>query len=228
MTLAAKDAAAEQASALALPSAENEEVIKQPTSLLRRILPALLCVFTDYYGLSAMVPMMPFHLQDAAGLDNEAATMYFGIINSSQYAGVVVGCIFWGFASDRLGPMRSVQMTMIGDVVTFALTGITVQPGYLIVVRIAAGFFSPLVPGSCTAPRRSPHILCCLLRLSMLALPLMHGCNHRRIRPVRVPFASCLVLVRGMPGGRRRLCSELQLPRHPRRLWRRHGQRGVI
>ncbi len=150
MALAARDAAKEQGStALALASGRDEGPIRPPPSLARRIVPALLCVIADYYGLSAMVPMMPFHLQDAAGLNDADATVWFGVITSSQYAGVVLGCIFWGFASDRLGPMRSVQMTMVGNVATFALTGITVEPSYLLIVRIFAGFFSPAVPGLC-------------------------------------------------------------------------------
>ena len=115
-------------------------------SSLLPIVPALLCVFADFYGLSAIMPMIPFHLQDTSGLSIDEATLWFGFISSAQYGGVILGCIFWGLASDAFSPMRSVQITIAGDVVIFAASGFASTPAALLGVRVAAGFFSPLVP----------------------------------------------------------------------------------
>lgn len=116
-------------------------------SLVRRVLPAALCSFADFFGLSAVVPLIPFHLS-GDGAELEAAVQWSGAINSIQYVGVVLGCIFWGYTSDRIGAMRTLRITIVGDVIFFAATTAVTKPQPLLVVRVLAGFFSPLVPAA--------------------------------------------------------------------------------
>ena len=111
-------------------------------------IPAAFCSFADFFGLSALVPLIPFHLQDSSSSDDDAVASWAGAINSVQYVGVVFGCIFWGIVSDRFGAMRALQITMIGDVVFFAVSGAVTEPQSLMYVRVLAGFFSPLVPAA--------------------------------------------------------------------------------
>jgi len=105
---------------------------------------AVLCVFADYVGLSVLGPALPFYLADV-GLDDDAVVMWTGAIFSAQFAAVVIGNLAWGFFGDRLGSKRALQLAMVGDVVTFAITPFVRDPALLLVVRVFAGLSTPLV-----------------------------------------------------------------------------------
>jgi len=114
--------------------------------VLIEILPAVVCTVVDLYGLSTMVPLIPFHLGDTSNMRDDEIESWSGAINSAQQLGVVFGCIVLGYACDRFGALNALRVTMVGDAIFFALTGFTTSPQLLIVVRLVAGFFSPLVP----------------------------------------------------------------------------------
>ena len=92
------------------------------------ILPATMCSFADIYGLSVILPLIPFHLEVDDGMGDVDTTWWTGAINSIQNLGVVLGCLIWGVASDRLGTLRALQLTMAGDVLLFALSSVIVSP----------------------------------------------------------------------------------------------------
>jgi MFS family permease len=58
---------------------------------------------------------------------------------------VVIGNLAWGFVGDRLGSKRALQLAVVGDVVTFAITPFVRDPVLLLVVRVFAGLSTPLV-----------------------------------------------------------------------------------
>ncbi len=78
-----------------------------PPRPLCAVMPAVLCSFADYYGLSAIVPLIPFHLEVDGGMSDASAAEWAGAINSVQYVGVIIGCVGWGVASDRLGALQA-------------------------------------------------------------------------------------------------------------------------
>ena len=106
------------------------------------ISPCLLCVLGDYVGLSAIMPVLPFHCRDK-GWDVNA---WAGSISSAQFGAVMIACIIMGRVADRLGAKRAVQLAMAGNVVTFLLSAWAPSPGVLLAVRFGAGLCSPLVP----------------------------------------------------------------------------------
>ena len=74
-------------------------------------------------------PLLPFFLRDTVGFQAETLEQWTGVIGSAQFAGVLLGCIVWGCASDRIGPKRSVQITMVGDLVLFTAFGAGLSRG---------------------------------------------------------------------------------------------------
>ena len=132
----------------------DDEVVKsvkpeksaQP-GFFMKILPALACTLADQYGLGIVQPLLQFQLRDEAGLSEDDVTRWVGLIVMSQYVGVLFGCLVMGYVCDKLGPMRALQMNIVGDIVFFAATGFFDTPEGLLIIRLFAGFFSPLVPG---------------------------------------------------------------------------------
>ena len=139
----------------------------------RTIVPALACQAVDYFGMGSLTPVLPYHLIESASIEDPAA--WTGIIASTQFAGVILACIVWGVAIDRIGPLRAIQITMAGDMVFFTASAFALRPGPLVPLRFLVGFFSPTVPVmACTpglgAPTPDPqsrapltaHTLACL------------------------------------------------------------------
>ena len=107
---------------------------------------AVFCVFTDYVGLGGLSPVLPYHLAGNGTMTEDAAALWTGTISSVQFAGVVVACLFWGIVSDRFGSHRALRATMVGDAAFFTASAFTRDPHVLLVLRLAVGFSSPLVP----------------------------------------------------------------------------------
>ncbi|KAJ1455842.1 major facilitator superfamily domain-containing protein [Pelagophyceae sp. CCMP2097] len=105
--------------------------------------PAILCTFTDYFGLAAITPTLPYYL---AEIGTEHVAAWTGLILSIQFVGVVLGNVVWGRVADKKSAKFAMQMTIAGDVVLFAATSFARPAPVLLVVRAFAGFFSPLVP----------------------------------------------------------------------------------
>ena len=72
--------------------------------------------------------------------------MWTGVINSAQFVGVVIGCLLWGYISDRRGPRFSLLVTVSADAAIFTATAFAREPGMLLLLRFLVGAFSPLVP----------------------------------------------------------------------------------
>ena len=70
--------------------------------------PAFMLVMVDFFGLGCIMPLLPFFCNDYAA-DNKS--MWLGAILSSQAAGVVVGTIIIGKASDVFGRRRVADRT---------------------------------------------------------------------------------------------------------------------
>ena len=120
-------------------------------------LAAVVTTFADYLGLSMMTPALPFYLNQI-GLDaSDQVALWNGAITTSQFIAVVIGNIVWGLLGDRLGPRRALQLTMLGDAVTFGLTAIVALPGLLLAVRFVAGLCTPLVPALLYVFERAPN-----------------------------------------------------------------------
>lgn len=134
----------------AAPECRKADLARQRwggASVTLKILPALLCVSADYAGLAAITPILPFHLRDRCGVeDGDATAIWTGIISSSQFAAVMLACLVWGGVADRIGAKRTVQITMLGDLVTFTASAFVTSPVAMLIVRFCAGCFSPLVP----------------------------------------------------------------------------------
>ena len=107
---------------------------------------AILATFADYLGLSMLTPIVPFMLSDQGRSDSNAS-MWMGVIMSAQFGGLVIGNFVWGTLGDRFGSQRVLGITMAGDVLFFALTAAVKNPVPLVIVRVFAGFSTPLVPG---------------------------------------------------------------------------------
>ena len=116
------------------------------STINRLALPACICVLVDYIGLATVMPALPHHLTNASLLAPDEVGLWTGFINSAQFVGVVIGCILWGRASDRVGPRKTLLATMAGDVVLFTSTGFATNPALLLALRLLVGAFSPLVP----------------------------------------------------------------------------------
>ena len=125
--------------------AARPEPAEQPPSLMP-ILPSIACVIADQYGLGAVQPLLQFQLTGTSGLTEDEAMVWVGFIMTAQYVGVLIGCLVMGYACDKLGPIRTLQLNIVGDIAFFAITGFVAAPGGLLAVRLFAGFFSPLVP----------------------------------------------------------------------------------
>jgi MFS family permease len=107
---------------------------------------AALATFADYLGLSLMTPALPFYLNDI-GVDGAAdVAVWNGAINTSQFIAVVIGNLVWGFAGDRLGSKRALQLAMVGDTLFYAATAAVANPSLLVAVRFGCGLSTPLVP----------------------------------------------------------------------------------
>lgn len=94
-------------------------------------------------GLAVVTPTLPYYLQEIGA---PSVALWTGVIISAQFAAVVVGNNIWGRFSDKYGPHRAIQWTMAGDALFFGLSAVALQPWSLVLVRFAAGLFSPLVP----------------------------------------------------------------------------------
>ena len=116
----------------------------------RTIVPALACQAVDYFGMGSLTPVLPYHLIESAGIEDPAT--WTGIIASTQFAGVILACIVWGVAIDRIGPLRAIQITMACDMVFFTASAFALRPGPLVPLRFLVGFFSPTVPVMACTP----------------------------------------------------------------------------
>jgi MFS family permease len=107
---------------------------------------AALATFADYFGLSLMVPSLPFYLTDLGLANVDEVALWNGAIGTSQFIAVVFGNVLWGIVGDRLGSKRALQLAMAGDTLFYALTAVVRAPPLLLVVRFGCGLSTPLTP----------------------------------------------------------------------------------
>eukprot|EP00457_Paulinella_chromatophora_P006213 gb/GEZN01006231.1/.p1 GENE.gb/GEZN01006231.1/~~gb/GEZN01006231.1/.p1 ORF type:complete len:508 (-),score=28.21 gb/GEZN01006231.1/:170-1519(-) len=88
-----------------------------------------------------IVPLLPFWVDQV-----EANVSWVGAILSAQGLGVCAGSILLGMLSDRWGRKKTLVATLVGDILFFFLTAICVTPSQLLVVRMFAGFSTPISP----------------------------------------------------------------------------------
>lgn len=124
-------------------AAEVATIVPAQHHWVLAIAPSLICVLSDYIGLCALMPVLPFHCRDSGISDVE---LWTGAISSSQFAAVMLACVLMGPVIDRVGAKRSMQLAMTGNVVTFVASAWAVSPVLLLFVRFCAGLSSPLVP----------------------------------------------------------------------------------
>jgi len=84
---------------------------------------AIVSTFADYFGLALMTPLLPYKLADL-GFDETELPLWNGVISTAQFAAIVLGNLFWGRVSDRIGSQRSLLYAMVGDAVFFGLTAV--------------------------------------------------------------------------------------------------------
>uniref|UniRef100_A0A7S3PNK9 Major facilitator superfamily (MFS) profile domain-containing protein n=1 Tax=Aplanochytrium stocchinoi TaxID=215587 RepID=A0A7S3PNK9_9STRA len=102
--------------------------------------------FVDFFGLGIILPFLPFFV-DSVENDPNTATLWVGGIITGQYAGVVFGSVIMGSIADRFGPKMAMVVSLGGDVVFFTLSALADTALYFLLCRIAAGLFTPVVPG---------------------------------------------------------------------------------
>ena len=95
-----------------------------PRPVFVRVFPALACAFADYSALTALMPVLPYHLRDKCSLgSDDAVAQWAGAISSVQFAAVMAACLALGPIADRLGAKRAMQLTMTGNVITITASG---------------------------------------------------------------------------------------------------------
>jgi MFS family permease len=104
---------------------------------------ALLGPFVDFLGLGAIFPLIPYFVKD-----QNANVVWLGAIISVQYIAVTIGSQFFGWLCDRKDPKHVMVAVMAMDVVFFFLSGIAPDVLTMVLVRMCAGFFTPMPVGT--------------------------------------------------------------------------------
>lgn len=120
--------------------------------------PGAVC-FADFFGLNCTVPTLPVFLLAWASttLTESEATdwsrTWSGLILSAQALAKMPGHLVWGRVSAKLGSRPTVTVVMVLNAVAFAASALFAIGGLplgavagLLVVRLLAGFFAPIVP----------------------------------------------------------------------------------
>ena len=47
-------------------------------------------MFVDYFGVSALMPLLPFYLEDHAGLSGDDLALWVGLISTAPFAAIAV------------------------------------------------------------------------------------------------------------------------------------------
>jgi MFS family permease len=99
---------------------------------------SLVCMFSDYFGIGIIAPLLPFWLRD-----RDYSLRWVGIITFAQYVAVIVGLPLFGAVSKRLGVEATMLFLMIADSALFGGSGLCESAAALCAVRVGAGFCAP-------------------------------------------------------------------------------------
>ena len=116
--------------------------------------------FSDFFGLNCLTPALPIFLRAWAStvLTREDAInwarTWTGAILTFQSCAKIPGHLLWGVLSGKYGGRTILLLVMTLNVITFAASAIFAINGlplasvaFLLVIRLLAGFFAPIVPG---------------------------------------------------------------------------------
>lgn len=95
---------------------------------------AYLAVATDFCGLAMILPLLPFFIKERGEDD-----AWLGAVLTAQYGGVVIGSVLFGWVSDKLGRRAGVLLSLLGDALLFASSGLADSVEVLFAVRLLAG-----------------------------------------------------------------------------------------
>lgn len=134
---------------------------------------AILSCWVDYAGLAVLQPALPFYLAEL-GSDVDVV-MWNGIILTGQFIAVVFGNIFWGRVVDKISSRNTLLLTMAGDAITFFITAFVREPWLLLVVRVFAGFSTPLTGALIFIFERAKSPMHALKGVSLFTLAVTFG-----------------------------------------------------
>jgi len=103
----------------------------------------LMGTFVDYLGLGTIFPLIPYFVAE-----QKAHVVWLGAIISCQYVGVTIGSQFFGRLCDKWGPKKVMVLVLIMDVILFFFTGMAPNVWTMVILRFAAGFFTPMPVGT--------------------------------------------------------------------------------
>jgi len=114
--------------------------------------PAIAATAADYLALSIITPALPFYLSEV-GVSEDDLPRWNGMIMGAQFAAVMVGNLLSGRMGDRYGSATAVKLSLMGQVVFFALSAFApfgvgapaLAATLLLLTRIGAGISTALV-----------------------------------------------------------------------------------
>lgn len=126
-----------------IPKVNEAEIIyNDPIPFMRGVFPMIFSAGQDYFGLGLLSPLLPSFIDDQL----DVSPAWIGFVTCAQYLGVLVGGLIFGRVSDIYGRKAAIQIACIGDIIFFTATGFVQNVVQLLIIRFAAGLFTPLVP----------------------------------------------------------------------------------
>lgn len=124
------------------PAAEPAKVNTSYRRIFGVSYPALMSLFFDQMGFAFMFPTLPDYLASNNVVGYET---WVGAILCSQFFGNTLGSVAIGRLADVKSSKLALQVSMLFDVVFFALSAMPfMHPAVLLVIRFFVGFSSPV------------------------------------------------------------------------------------
>ena len=111
---------------------------KGPRAFSLEVIPGLAGMFSDFFGLAIIAPLLPEELKRL-----NRGSQWVGYIVTGQYAAVVVGSFLMGAFADHFGEVVALSTCMVFDAVLFMSSGFASTAAILLMIRCLAGLFAP-------------------------------------------------------------------------------------
>ncbi len=111
----------------------------------RSFWPLLVGQFLSIVGLTVMVPLLPFYLEDLGMTGTQGGKLWVGLALAAPALTLVVSAPLWGRLGDRWGRKWMVVRALGGLAVSMVLMGLATTPLQFLLCRLLQGAFGGVV-----------------------------------------------------------------------------------
>jgi MFS family permease len=112
-----------------------------PPNFFRKLLPAFICVFVDFFGYGVSIPILPFFALELGATSTEVGFI-IGVYSLAQ----LIGNVVMGNLSDRVGRKPVIIASLVASTISYIFCGMVQTVPMLLLSRVFAGICGGTMP----------------------------------------------------------------------------------